>query len=86
MKRSNDESGRGRCGSFESSGRKIAYTGLASEHNKGDERSFIKEKSFVPFFAAELPRRQGKSSFVPGMNMHGTEGFRNGGGNIDIVF
>ncbi|PBC34106.1 Cuticle8.6, isoform B [Apis cerana cerana] len=37
MKRSNDESGRGRCGSFESSGRKIAYTGLASEHNKGDE-------------------------------------------------
>ena len=45
-----------------------------------------REKSFVPFFAAELPRRQGKSSFVPGMNMHGTEGFRNGGGNTDIVF
>lgn len=50
MKRSNDERGRGRCGSFESSGRKIAYTGLASEHNKGDERSFIKGKKFCPAF------------------------------------
>lgn len=88
MKRSNDERGRGRCGSFESSGRKIAYTGLASEHNKGDERSFIRGKKFCPVFCRlELPpRRQGKSSFVPGMNMHGTERFSNGGGNIDIVF
>lgn len=60
MKRSNDESGRGRCGSFESSGRKIAYTGLASEHNKGDERSFIKGKKFCPVFcrgASAAPRK-----------------------------
>lgn len=67
MKRSNDERSRGRCGSFESSGRKIAYTGLASERNKGDERSFMKGKKFRPVFL--VPRRQGKSSFVPGMNM-----------------
>lgn len=56
IKRSNDE--RGRCGSLESSGRKIAYTGLASEHNKGDERSFIKGKKVSSgFFGSAAPRK-----------------------------
>lgn len=61
---------------FESSGREIAYTGLASARNKGDERSFSKGKKFRPVLPRQLPRRQG-NPVCPRMNMHGTGRIRN---------